>query len=139
MVIEMVTYEQLYESVRKHKARSAWCRGVKQYAMDLMLYNTLYNEYDNDTDEIQDIKLYEKTLLEGARDWKEYSWAGCSYVDNEKIAKILCTPSELKKVRRNDGSYRKPNAREEWLDTQARALYQAFELIKEKYHELEGE
>ena len=134
MVIEMVTYEKLYESVRKHKARSAWSKGVQQYAMNL-----IYDKQDFSEVYVPDIKQFEKVLLNGARDWKEYSWGGCSLIYDDEIAKILCTPSEYKKVHRKDGSLRKPNAREEWLDTQARALYQAFELIKEKYHELEGE
>jgi hypothetical protein len=47
--------------------------------------------------------------------------------NNEDIAERLCTPSELKKTRHGD---RKPNSREEWLDVQARALYQASNRIK---------
>jgi len=130
----MVTYEQLYESVRKHKAHSAWSKGVQQYAMNL-----IYDKQDFSEVYVPDIKQFEHVLLNGARDWKEYSWGGCSLIYDEEIAKALCTPSEFKKVHRKDGSLRKPNAREEWLDTQARALFQAFELIKERYHELEGE
>lgn len=38
------------------------------------------------------------------------------------IAERLCNPSELKKTRNGE---RRPNGREEWLDTQARALFQA--------------
>lgn len=127
----MVTYEQLYESVRKHKARSAWSKGVQKYAMDL-----IYDKQDFSEVDVPDIKQFEKVLLNGARDWKEYSWGGCALIYDSEIAKALCSPSELKKVTRENGSVRKPNSREEWLDTQARALYQAFELIKEKYHEL---
>lgn len=39
----------------------------------------------------------------------------------------LCTPSEL---RRTHNGERRPNSREEWLDTQARALYQAARRVK---------
>ena len=49
-----------------------------------------------------------------------------SLIYNEDIAERLCTPSELKKTRHGE---RRPNAREEWLDTQARALFQAYNLI----------
>jgi len=128
----MVTYEQLYKSVQKHKARSAWSKGVRQYAMDL-----IYDKQDFSEVYVPDIKQFEKKLLNGAIDWKEYSWGGCALIYDSEIAKLLCSPSELKKVTRTNGSVRKPNSREEWLDTQARALYQAFELIKEKYHELD--
>ena len=41
---------------------------------------------------------------------------------NGDIAKLLCSPSELKRTRNGE---RRPNNREEWLDTQARALAQA--------------
>lgn len=41
---------------------------------------------------------------------------------NSDIAARLCCPSELKRTRNGD---RRPNSREEWLDTQARALFQA--------------
>lgn len=50
---------------------------------------------------------------------------GNSLIYDQDIANRLATPSEIKRVTRKDGSLRKPNASEEWLDTQARALYQA--------------
>ena len=65
-------------------------------------------------------------LLNGADDWKQYSWGGCSFIYDGQIAENLATPSELK---RTDDGRLKPNKNEEWLDTQARALYQAFRLI----------
>lgn len=61
--------------------------------------------------------------LNGSRDWSEYSWGGSALVYDGDIAAALCTPSELKKTRNGE---RRPNSREEWLDVQARALYQAF-------------
>ena len=60
--------------------------------------------------------------MNGASSWDQYSWGGCSLIYNSDIAERLCTPSELKQTRNGE---RKPNANEEWLDTQARALYQA--------------
>ena len=44
-----------------------------------------------------------------------------------EIAKRVCSPSELKKT--HEGN-RKPNANEDWVDVQARALHQAAMLIK---------
>ena len=61
-------------------------------------------------------------LLNGASDWSQYSWGGCSLIYDGDIAERLCTPSELKKTRNGE---RRPNSREDWLDVQARALYQA--------------
>ena len=66
--------------------------------------------------------MTEEKLLSGAKDWKEYSWGGRSLIYDQDIAERLSSPSELRKT--NNGQ-RRPNAREEWLDTQARALYQA--------------
>lgn len=51
-----------------------------------------------------------------------YNWGGSSLIYDADIAGRLCCPSELKKTRNGE---RRPNSREEWLDVQARALYQA--------------
>jgi hypothetical protein len=56
----------------------------------------------------------------------QYSYGGCSLIYDCDIAERLCSPSELKRTR--DGE-RSPNAKEEWLDVQARALYQAARLV----------
>ena len=66
-------------------------------------------------------------MLNGANNWDVYSWGGCSLIYNEDVAKRLCTPSELKKTRNGE---RRPNSREAWLETQARALRQAWWLIR---------
>ena len=73
------------------------------------------------------IKELDRAMLNGASDWAQYSWGGCSFIYDDDIAAALCTPSELKKT---DNGRRRPNNHEQWLDVQARALYQAAELIK---------
>lgn len=93
--------------------RSAWNRGVTALA--------LYILDGCEADELGYADA-EKTLLNGARDWEQYSWGGCALVYDEDIARALCTPSELKRTR---NGARRPNASEEWLDVQARALHQA--------------
>lgn len=107
--------------------RSAWMRGVAQYAADLL------GELDEaerggwvDHDVYQSPALLRRTLLNGASDWKQYSEGGCSMIFDAEIAERLCTASELKLTRNGQ---RKPNSRESWLDVQARALYQAAECI----------
>lgn len=92
---------------------SAWQKGVNEYAKDLK--SQFREEYGRQ-------KMTEEKLLNGAKDWKEYSYGGNSLIYDGDIAKRLSSPSELKKT--NYGEKRS-NAREEWLDTQARALYQA--------------
>ena len=71
-------------------------------------------------------EVTEKNLLGGADNWKEYSEGGCALIYDELICRRLCTPSEIKKTRNGE---RRPNKQENWIDTQARALYQAARLI----------
>ena len=110
------------------RPRSAWSAGVQQYAMDLLDALDEHMEYVKrnpaNVDELG------KWMLNGANNWKHYSWSGCSLVYDGDIARRLCTPSELKKTRNGE---RKPNRDEEWLDTQARALFQASNLIRYIY------
>lgn len=102
----------------KRNARSAWKRGVYDYALMLL-------DNRSDLDDFHTNGLKEE-LLNGARDWCQYSYGGCACIFDSDIAERLCTPSELK--RRDYGRLR-PNSREEWLDVQARALYQAYNRI----------
>lgn len=95
--------------------RSAWKKGVLYYAL-FIIY-----KFESET-EIES----EKDLLNGAKDWKHASCSGCFYVNDEFIALTLCNKSELRMTR--DGK-RKPNRDETWLDVQARALFQASQLI----------
>lgn len=103
--------------------RSAWSKGVTAYAHDLVdTLNEAITDGYFDVDDLGAPKLLERALLNGAEDWSQYSWGGCSLCYDGQIAERLCTPSELKKTRNGE---RRPNSREEWLDVQARALYQA--------------
>lgn len=116
------------EALRARKMRSAWNRGVKQYAIELLedLKSGIEDGYIEPGEVFSNYSLFTKALLNGAENWHEYSWGGCSYIYDHQIASLLCSPSELKKTR--EGS-RKPNRQEEWLDVQARALWQAAWLL----------
>ena len=120
--------ESIMQELEAMKVRSAWSKGVNAYAYDLIdvldeaISGGWYYEEDIDSP-----KVLEKMLLNGADSWIQYSWGGCSLIYDGDIAERLCTPSELK---RTHNGQKKPNKSEEWLDTQARALYQASELIK---------
>lgn len=109
----------LIKKLKAQKAgtRSYWERGVYTYAF-LILSNM-----DKD---VEITTSNYKVLLNGAKDWKEYSEGGCAFISNYTIAETLCTPSELKK--RKGGAWN-PNRYESWLDVQARALYQAAKKI----------
>lgn len=101
-------------NIRYLKARSAWKRGVIMYANDLLM--------DCKDDEVP----IKHRLLNGAEDWKSYSYDGCSLIYDEDICKRLCPPSVV--VKTNFGKFR-PNRQETWLDVQMRALYQASLLV----------
>lgn len=107
---------------------SAWNKGVDQYAKELK--REFRENYGRQ-------KITEDKLLNGAKDWKEYSYGGMSLIYNDDIAGRLANPSELKKARGKSGYVGSmANKNESWLDVQARALYQASRKIIE--HELRG-
>lgn len=121
--------EKMREALEAMNTRSAWKRGVNAYALELLeeLEDAISGGYF-DAEDLDAPKMLDKQLLNGARDWAQYSWGGCSLIYNGEIAERLCSPSELKKTR---GGEWRPNSREEWLDVQARALYQAARRVKE--------
>lgn len=118
----MTILESVQAILESRKDRSAWNRGVNDYAIDL-----LENLKGLAPEDFSSSALVETALLNGASNWDQYSWGGCALCYNSDIAAALCTPSELKKTRNGE---RRPNSREEWLDVQARALRQASTRIK---------
>lgn len=123
----MLTIKAIREALEALPARSAWKRGVKVYAHELL--DDLEEAIDGGyfyQDDLEAHNVLKKALLNGADSWDQYSWGGCSLIYDSDIAERLCNPSELKKTR---GGERRPNSREEWLDVQARALYQAARMI----------
>ena len=126
-----MTKIELIKAIKESKARSAWAKGVKLYALNLV-----EKRYQNATDIV---KINMAVYLNGAETWKEYSYGGCALIYDYDIAKRLCTPSELKKT---DFGRKQPNGSVTWLDVQARALKQAHsliaELIKAEWRKREG-
>lgn len=115
--------EKIRETIENKPTRSAWSRGVKSYAVELLdeLAENIQGGYI-DPEDLDSPALLKKALLNGAADWQQYSDGGCSLIYDGDIAERLCTPSEYKRKR---GGGLQPNSRETWLDVQARALYQA--------------
>ena len=109
------------------RARSAWGRGVNDYAVDLLdeLKEAVAGDWVKPA-ALQDWKGLCSALLNGADSWSAYSWGGSALIYDYDIAKRLCNPTEYKRTR---GGERRPNAREEWLDVQARALRQAAAVV----------
>lgn len=110
----MKTTAETAAAIESTAPRSTWSKGVKTYALELL--ETLE----------ADQPPTRENLLNGARDWSEYSQGGCTLVYAEDIAARLAPPSQLAK---KQGGMLPPNRAETWLDCQARALSQAAHLI----------
>lgn len=119
-----IGYSVLRHKIEERPVRSAWSRGVKEYALEMVDHLEEYN----DGDIPHTMENLNAWLLNGARDWKQASEGGSWLITNEEIAQRLCSPAELKKVA---GGRRQPNKRETWIDVQARALFQAAQIVKE--------
>lgn len=117
--------QELVKILKKLTPRSVWHRAVVSDAVDLLEIldcSVIPNSWED----------LEKLLLNGAADWAAYSYGGCALVYVEDISRHYCTPSDLRRVTHADGTIsERANAREIWLDVQARALCQAAWLIKE--------
>jgi len=112
--------EKTIKNIENTNARSAWRRGVKTYALEIL--ESLESPQD-----LTNLQLLKKAALNGAEDWRQYSEGGCALIYDTDIAARLCNPTELKKT---NGGEKYPNARENWIDVQARALFQAWNLIR---------
>jgi len=111
----ITTNKQIATLIQSEKPRSAWSKAVQTYALEML--EELESDYTA------------ANLLNGAENWEAYSYGGSSLIYDTDIAERLCSPSELKKTRNGE---RQPNAKETWLDCQARALSQAARLIARK-------
>ena len=103
--------------------RSAWSRAVHTYAVELV------EALDSDAD-LSNENLLNKAMLNGAADWQQYSEGGCALIYDSDIAERVCSPSALKRCK---GGERQPNARENWIECQARALFQASRLVNRAF------
>ena len=127
------TIDRIADTIEALPARSAWTRGVKAYAaelLDSLRDAATYAAENGEPSPLESRETVRVALLNGACDWKEYSYGGCSLIYNGDIAARCCNPSEL---RRTHGGEKRPNAREGWLDVQARALYQAGAVLMAAY------
>ena len=118
----METANKIFKRIEHLNPRSAWNRGVMRYALELINSIEVGEE------------ITEKKMLNGAKDWKEYSEGGCALIYDELICSRLCTPSEIKRTKEGK---RRPNKQENWIDVQARALYQAAHLVMKIKKEVE--
>ena len=119
--MENIYTNELRKLVAEFPNRSAWKKGVKEYADELL--NNLEEKSQLNGRLPKDEKELKEWLLNGARNWAEYSRGGKALVYDCQIAERLCTPSELK---RTYGGMLTPNRTESWLDVQTKALRDAY-------------
>lgn len=119
----MKTIKKAMDIINNREDRSAWDKGVSVYSYELLeqLQEAAEGGYFK-AEQISSGDAIREAMLNGASDWNQYSWGGSALIYDGDIAERLCNPSELKKTRNGE---RRPNSREEWLDVQARALFQA--------------
>ena len=126
--MENIYTNELRKLVEEIPNTSVWKRGVKEYTDELL--DNLEKKAQYYERLPRNEKELKEWLLNGAMDWEDYSYGGCSLIYDSQIAERLCTPSELKK---KDGGRLEPNSQESWLDVQTRALCQAHSRIVRKF------
>jgi hypothetical protein len=91
----MKTIENIRNTIQNRKARSAWDKGVKLYALELL------DNIDDPDEQLANEKLLYRTLLNGAADWQQYSEGGCALYYDQDIAERLCTKQWRRRLRKN--------------------------------------
>lgn len=145
--IYFIILTEVLNTLKSQKpARSRWDRAVIEDAEE-MISEVIDNLRDTPEEAPRDLTALTAKLLNVSvstiKSWggddghngirsvyqcaHESSWGGSHLCYDYDIARHYCTPSELKRSR--DGQ-RRPNAREDWLDVQARAIYQALSEIR---------
>lgn len=127
-IMKNINLSELSAKIENLKTRSAWQKGIKEYAAELVEKLEEYAGYSVTPGnvEVNDPAGFLEICLNGAQDWEQYSRGGMSLVYDGTIAERLCTKSELKRV---NGGERMPNRFNDWIDIQARALRQAYSLV----------
>ena len=110
--------ETIRKAIEAMIPRSAWDRGVKAYALDILREFDEWREFSESQGETLP-NMDEHTALNGAKDWKQWSEGGCGLVYNHAIAERLYTPARVARLPKGfDG-----------LAEEVRAVKRAWQLI----------
>lgn len=109
------------ERIINFPAKYVQDKGVLVYALELFDNYVDDSRYDTSLTEVT-----EKDLLQGARDWDEYSKGGLSLIFDEEIAKRLYSPSKLKEILERS---RLLHNNIDWMIIQANALCTASQIV----------
>ena len=126
--------QAIRKAIETSKERSAWSRGVKAYALEMLERFEEWREWNEANGESVP-ELDEVTALNGAQDWRAWAYDSCGLVYDAYIAERLCTPSELRKL---NGGTKVPAGAATWCDIEARAAWQAWRMIAEAVRVVEA-
>lgn len=110
----------------QEKARGTYQKAIYQYAFELV--DNIADNYITTAEELEHLESIanlKERALNGATNWKQYSWGGCSLCYNYEILRRLFCLSIVKKYENADvvrGRH--------LLDYQADALAEAFGKIR---------
>lgn len=121
-----MTKQDLIKQIEQWNPRSAWYKGVK--GLMFILVDNAQEHKNIEFDDLINIVNSPQDLHKCA---DLLSYGGCLLIDDGDIAEMLCTPSVLKKKKYG---LLQPNSRENWLDFQARACYQALRRLKRMFN-----
>lgn len=123
MEVVITKYNELLEKIEQSPARGAWARGVRDYAY--MVVESFMEGHGISMG--AEVAITERGALRGAKNWEAYSRGGFGLTYNHAICRALCPPYLQKRF--EDGQ-RDPSDKEDWCDVEARALHQAWDLVK---------
>ena len=112
------------EISKRNFGRSTWAKAVKADAIDFVKCNIADALECGDIESIpEDGRELRALLLNGASDWKQYSWGGCALVYNYDIKEHYLSSSERERYAGDTvrGTH--------LLDIQAAALSQACDIV----------
>lgn len=121
----MKTIDETYKAIEaNYQPHSKWGQGVKETALDILesldMPNTVLPEHFGPRRSL---------LLNGACDWRQYSYGGCAIVYNVSIAERFFTASEMRRYMAPGHDASMAFRDESLLDMQTRALVQAERVI----------
>lgn len=129
----MEIYKSELDKVNAMNGKSAWARGVGEYAREITdNYNIVLT--GNETPE--ELK---KKCLNGATSWWQYSNGACALAYDEDIKDRLCTESEKKSGKRPAAVVRECGRGMTWIDVEAFALEYAFNRVKKAFNRAKKE
>lgn len=139
MDISKINFAKTENKLNGLRFSSPWQEAVQDYAQELLknVSNELeWYRSENKPTEVDLISAcFNTSVFSNESDFDvaiRCSEGGCFLIYDEGIARKLCTSDEFERLHYyKDGSLKNPNPRENWLQCQGRALFQAFRMLKE--------